>query len=168
MSEKNLMETKEREDTGLIEVKWSAEPYGTVNMEAHYGLYQKASENFLEELDFAREHFQQLYDSFLGHLFDEYSRNVNLDVWNEETGTSERITFSRREELHPYLGMKPWIEIKSYEGKCFLGLSFFEHNRLSIEHGLCAIFDKADLLFMDTYDFAGIVENFKYGYHSGF
>ena len=162
------MELEEREDAGLIEVEWSAEPYGTVKMEAHYRLYQKDSENFFDELDFAREHFQQLYDSFLEHLFNEYNKNINLDVWDEETGESERIVFSRKEELHSYLGMMPWIDIKSYEGKCFMGLSFFEHNRLSIEHGLCAVFDKLDLLFMDAYDFVGIVDNFKYGYHGGF
>lgn len=162
------MELEEREDAGLIEVEWSAEPYGTVKMEAHYRLYQKGSENFFDELDFARKHFQQLYDSFLEHLFNEYNKNVNLDVWDEETGKSERIVFSIKEELHSYLGMAPWIDIKSYEGQVFWGLSFFEHNRLSIEHGLCAVFDKLDLLFIDTYDFVGIVKNFKYGYDGGF
>lgn len=162
------MESDEREDAGVIEVEWSAEPYGTVKMEAHYRLYQKGSENFFEELDFASKHFQQLYDSFLEHLFNEYNKNIYLDVWDEETGKSERIVFSRKEELHSYLGMTPWIEIKSYNGQVFLGLSFFEHNRLSIEHGLCAVFDKLDLLFMDAYDFVGIVENFKYGYCSIF
>lgn len=162
------MELEEREDEGLTEVEWSSEPYGTVKMEAHYRLFQKGSENFFDELDFAREHFQQLYDSFLEHLFDEYNKNTNVDVWDEETGKSERLVFSRKEELHSYLGMAPWIDIKSYERQVFLGLSFFEHNRLSIEHGLCAVFDKLDLLFMDTYDFGGILDNFKYGYHGGF
>lgn len=162
------MELKEREDTGLIEVEWSSESYGTVKMEAHYRLYQKGSENFFDVLDFAKEHFQQLYDRFLRHLFNEYNKNINLDVWNEETCKSERIVFSRKEELHSYLGMVPCIDIKSYEGQVFLGLSFFEHNRLSIEHGLCAVFDKLDLLFIDTYDFVGIVDNFKYGYRGGF
>lgn len=162
------MELEEREDLGLIEVEWWSDLYGTVKMQTHYGLYQKGSENFLDELNFAKEHFQRIYDSFLKHLFDEYSKNMRLDVWNEETGESERIVFSRKEELHLYLGMKPYIEIKSYGGKCYLGLSFFKHNRLSIEHGLCAVFDKLELLFMDTYDFVGIVNNLKYGYHGGF
>ena len=132
--EECYMELEEREDTGLTEVEWSSDLYGTVKMEAHYGLYQKGTENFFDELNFAREHFQQIYDSFLERLFDEYSKNIHLDVWNEETGESERIVFSRKEELHLYLGMKPYIDIKSYNGKCYLGLSFFEHNRLSIEH----------------------------------
>lgn len=43
--EEYLVELEEREDAGLIEVEWSAEPYGTVKMEVHYRLYQKGSEN---------------------------------------------------------------------------------------------------------------------------
>ncbi|MDE6926492.1 MAG: hypothetical protein K2P59_14760 [Acetatifactor sp.] len=158
----------EREKEGLIEVEWSAELYGTVKMTAFYRLYEKDSENFSNVPDFAREHFQQLYDQFLEHLLLQYGRNTNLDVWNEETCTSERIPISRKEELHPYLGMKPLIEVRSFEGRMFLGLSFFEHNRISIEHGLCAVFDRSELLLMDAYDFAGIIDNFKYGYIGGF
>ena len=162
------MELKEREDTGVIDVEWFAEPYGTVQMEARYWLYQKDSENFFGELEFVREHFQQIYDSFLEHLFVEYTNNPLDDVWDEETGKSERIMFSKKEEMHPYLGMLPCIDIKSYKERVLFGLSFYKHNRISIEHGLCAVYDKLDLLLMDAYDFVGIVDNFKYGYYGGF
>lgn len=103
-----------------------------------------------------------MYDSFLEHLFVEYTNNPLEDVWNEETGESERIEFSKKEELHPYLGMAPSIDIKSYKGHVLFGLSFYKHNRISIEHGLCAIYNKLDLVLMDSYDFLGMVDNFKY------
>lgn len=157
----------EREDLGSIKVKWTAEPYGTVTMEADYCLYQKDAEDFSGELDFVREHFQQLYDSFLEHIFELYEKNTKLDVWDEETCKSERIVFSRKEDMHPYLGMEPVIHIKSYEERVLTGLSFYRHNRISIEHGLCAVFDKLDLFCMDAYDFVGIIDNFKYGYIGG-
>lgn len=162
------MELEEREETGFIKVEWSADPYGTVIMNAHYWLYQKGSENFLSELDFAKEHFQQLYDRFLEYLFDLYNKNMKIDVWDEKTSQSERIDFSKKEEMHPYLGMEPFIDIMSYKGRVLIGLSFNNHNRISIEHGLCAVFDKLDLICMDSYNFEGIIDNFQYEYPDGF
>lgn len=162
------MELDEREDMGFIQVKWSSKLYGTVEMKARYWLHQKGSENFYGELDFIKEHFQELYDKLLENLFEEYSENPLLDVWDEETGEFERIMFATKEEMHPYLGMTPCIDVKSFKDKVYLGLTFYQHNRLSIEHGICAIFDKLELFLVDSYDFEGILDNLKYGYKSGF
>ena len=63
--EVSRMELDEREDMGFIQVKWSAKLYGTVEMNARYWLHQKGSENFYGELDFIKEHFQELYDKQL-------------------------------------------------------------------------------------------------------
>lgn len=51
---------EKKEDTGVINVEWFAEPYGTVQIEARYWLYQKGSENFFGELEYVKEHFQQM------------------------------------------------------------------------------------------------------------
>ena len=72
------------------------------------------------------------------------------------------------DKLLEYLGMTPCIDVKSFKDKVYLGLTFYQHNRLSIEHGICAIFDKLELFLVDSYDFEGILDNLKYGYKSGF
>lgn len=115
---------EEREDTGVINVEWFAEPYGTVQMEARYWLYQKGSENFFCELEFVKEHFQQMYDSFLEHLFVEYSNNPLEDVWNEETGESERIEFSKKEELHPHWGWRLVLTLRVIKGMYYSACPF--------------------------------------------
>ena len=92
-----------------------------------------------EALDFVREHYRQGYGQVLAGVCAAYRRSPLWDVWMGDDERPARLEFTAKEELHPYMG-----------------------NRLSIEHGLCAVYEGAVLAaLVDSTDFPEILRWWK-------
>lgn len=111
-------------------------------------------------LDFIREHFRQSYDRVLAGTFAAYRQFPLWDVWMGDGREPVRLDFAAKEELHPYIG-RASIDLALWDGEKFLWALAFggTENRLSIEHGLCAVFEGERLeALVDHTDFPSIVQ----------
>lgn len=115
-----------------------------------------------EALDFVREHYRQGYGQVLAGVCAAYRRSPLWDVWMGDDERPARLEFTAKEELHPYMGT-PDVELAFYGDSFLWGLTFGgKGNRLSIEHGLCAVFE-GDILtaLVDSADFPEILRWWK-------
>lgn len=147
---------------GTIRVKCDSTLYGINQIELDFCLHQEDNQDFSNDLIFIQEHYAELYSSVLSQIFSDYLKNPNKwNIWDEETSTPVQIEFSKKEELHSYIGI-PTLDIMSHEDKVLMGLSFWKNNMLSIEHGLCAVFHQHNLLLIDATDFENILNYWKF------
>lgn len=109
-------------------------------------------------LEFVRRQYRQGYDRVLAAIFAAYRRSPLWDVWMGDTEPPVRLDFARKEELHPCIGT-PEIDIALFGSGMLWALTFGgKENRLSIEHGLCAIFEGETLAaLLDYTDFPYIL-----------
>lgn len=149
------------ESMGKIMVNCDSRLYGKEKIELNYFLHTLENEDFSDTLKFVQTNYKQLYDLVLEHVFAAYSKNTKWDIWDESTQSLYRIFLKKKEDVHLYVGV-PTIDIMRREDNILLGLSFWEDNRLSIEHGLCAIFDNTKLLLIAASDFENIVYYWDY------
>lgn len=149
------------ESYGKIKVKCDSRFYGTDNMELDYELHPEYEEALFNELLFAQEHYMQLYESVLADIFEKYLKNPKLDVWDESTRSFLRVEFSKKEELHPYIG-NPAIHIAQSETGIVFGLAFWKNNKLAVESGFCAVFSGERLLLMADDDFENILQYWEF------
>lgn len=134
--------------------------YGAEEITLRYTIWREDGnrEDPKPVLDFIREYFRQGYDRVLAGTFAAYRRSPLWDVWMGDKEPFVRLEFAAKEELHPYIG-RPNIEVAFGGGKVFWGLNFWgKENRLSIEHGLCAVFEGERLeALVDYTDFPSIL-----------
>ena len=149
------------ERVGTFKVFSSEELYGKKEIELAYTLCGSESDELLEQLAFVRNHYQSMYYTVLKNLLLAYKNNPKWDIWNEETHTFSRLDLQKERDVHKYIG-EPTVEIMRHEKKILTGLSFYKKNKMSIEHGFCAIFDKDDLLLIGDDDFYNILRYWDY------
>ena len=76
----------------------------------------------------------------------EATKRVKYRYLLEEVAEQEKIDFTEKEELHPYIGI-PTIDLAFCGGKIFWGMTFSGGtNKLSYEHGFCTVFEQEKLL----------------------
>ena len=153
------------EKNGLFKVICDEKLFCTKEIELPYILYQREKEDFSECLIFIQKHYREMYVSILKGLFIAYSKNPKWDIWNETTNTFLRIELYSYEDIHKYIGV-PTIEIMSHKGKVLFGFSFWKDNKMSIEHGFCAVFEHSNLLLVGDSDFCNILR--WWDYHDNF
>ncbi len=149
------------EKAGTFKVSCDKELFGTEEIELEYVLHQQREENLTEHLLFIQTHFSKMYHIILKGILTAYNKSPKWDVWSDETQTFSRIEFHSCKEIHKYLGM-PTIQVINHKSKILFGFSFFQNNRLSMEHGLTAILEGCSLLFIDTDDFCNILRNLDF------
>lgn len=151
------------EDCKKIKVKCDSSLYGVDEIELDCWLHQMDNETFSNELLYIQEHYKQLYDCVLLNIFLSYLKSPKWCIWNEELNNFLRVDFTKKEELHLYIGV-PTIDIMYHENKVVFGLSFWKNNRLSIEHGFCAVFCQNELLLIADSDFENILYYWEFYY----
>lgn len=142
--------------SGTMKVFCDKNLYGDRFLVVDYILYQNHGEFFFHELKLVQENYRQMYDDFLGQLFIIYSKIGKCEIWDEASQGLIKIPIEKKEDLHPYLG-EPVIEIMNRSGHPVIGLSFYKNNLLSLEHGLCAVFESLQLLMINADDFSNMV-----------
>lgn len=146
---------------GLFKVLCDEKLFSVKEMELPYILYERDNEDFSKYLVFLQEHFREMYDSVLRGLFTAYNKNLKWVIYQETTNTFLRIELNTYEDIHKYIGM-PVIEIASHKEKILFGFSFWKDNRMSIEHGFCAIFENNNLLLVSDCDFYNMLSYWDY------
>lgn len=146
---------------GTLSVLCDSALYGTGETALRYRVWREKGSrgNPAEALDFVREYYRQGYGQVLAGVFAAYQRSPLWDVWMGDNAKPVRLDFAAKEELHPYIGT-PDVDLALSGGEMVLwGLTFGgKENRLSIEHGLCAVFE-GDILtaLVDSTDFPNIL-----------
>lgn len=152
---------KRDEQNGLCKVTCDKKLFDMEQIELPYILFQQEGENFSEHLAFVQEHFREMYAAVLKKLLAAYRKKPLWDIWDEESQTFLRIELQKEEDVHKYIGL-PTIEIMSYGEKTLCGFSFWKNNRMSIEHGFCAVFEQHSLLLIGDSDFCNILRYWDY------
>lgn len=146
---------------GTVKISCDEKLYGKSLLDADYILYQSQEETFSHELKLVQENYKQMYDDFLEQILTAYRKNARWQVWDEANQGFKRVPFEKKEDLHPYLG-EPVIEVMNQAGHPVIGLSFHKNNPLSMEHGLCAVYENLRLLMIDADDFSNMVYNWDF------
>ncbi len=155
------MEVDYLEGQGTLVIPCDSALYGAEEIPLRYRVWREEAcrKDPKPVLDFIRGYYRQGYDQVLAGVFAAYRRSPLWDVWMGDGKEPVRLDFTAKEELHPYIGT-PDIELALSGGETVLwGLTFGgKENRLSIEHGLCAIFEGAVLTaLVDSTDFPNIL-----------
>lgn len=153
------------EKSGVFKVICDESFFGLNELELSYYFYQQTEEDFSEYLQFVQEHFIEMYSAVLQGLFMAYSKNPKWDIWDEVTKTFSRMELRDYKAVHQYIGM-PVIEIMRYKEKILTGFSFYQGNRMSVEHGICAVFESCNLLLISDNHFSEILR--YWDYHDSF
>ena len=156
------------EQNGGFEVTADPALYGVGQITLHDRIHTKIDpEDLSNLLSFIQKYYRQAYDQVLDGVFSAYKNNPKWDVWIEEAEKFLRIDFAQKEELHTYLGM-PIVDVAVYDGKNYWGLTFpGGTNKLSFEHGFCAVFEQEQLLILADNDFPIVLQWFDYHYKNG-
>ncbi len=155
-------------DTGSFDVRCDTMLYGAECITLDYRIHSEFSPEDLSRIQsFIQGNYKQAYDHILAGVLSAYKNNPKWDVWMEETKDFLRIDFTQKEELHSYIGM-PVIELALCSGRTFWGMTFpGGTNKLSYEHGFCAVFEQEKLLVLADNDFPLILKWWGHYYTDG-
>ncbi len=150
------------DDLGTLSVPCAPALFGAGETALHCRLWREKENQEDPEaaLAFIREHFRQSYDRVLAGTFAAYRRSPLWDVWMGDGREPVRLDFAAKEELHPYIGGADIDLALCGREQPLWALTFGgPDNRLSIEHGLCAVFEGERLeALVDYTDFPSIVQ----------
>ncbi|WP_046215842.1 hypothetical protein [Paenibacillus wulumuqiensis] len=115
-------------------------------------------------IHYIRDHFSNIYYSFLEALLSWQSEGHVFESYEEQTGSFVPLHFVNPQDIHIYLGT-PVLQILPgyFQGEfSYYSLEFFKNCRLSIEHGLTGIFHNNILIDLAPSDTEAMLSLLSY------